>query len=625
MPSIPNNLCAAVRRGVGLRAAVLVAFAGAAVVMSGCWSFQPGDAARSSLVSAQPEGVPPEHWPPRDAERLKPIAAATPMELRHFALNEGVDPATITDLERSLLSSVAVRLAYSGLHKYSLLRIEAPRTAGGTEAGSPTTPSAARLTWKEAREAHYQGFIANAHALSSRTIETMEQSAAQNARLSPKPEPGDAAAPSSEGDGKEARPESGASNPAASSPAAANPGASSPAAATASSAKRPVRVRYTPPPDELLLGAGKPIRIPLPQSIGGDAPERATGVLLHFQSLGGNDFEPKVLDEFKRRGWLVINFMTESFIDSPVPPEWEDEVRSLRRLIRKNMNQMAADNELLDTEFPSDPASSIPNQRRRSLSHPLARETNKAALRLWELLDGSFQACDDESLPAVAKDIAARIDQALAGNAYVVEAVLDYLDTQRPELKGLPIAMIGFSAGALAAPTAAMRVLDRVDAVVLIGGGANLFMLSQESALTDGGLRLRCGEEKLPKERLEKLSELYLRQSKLDPYHTAPQLSGVPVLQVHARTDGWVPAKGGRLLYERLGRPDMLEIDAGHQLLFFFLPGKSGFIADWVERAVGMKQASQAATGGRGGAVPTLPETAAQAAGDAGAALSSAK
>lgn len=555
--------------------------------------------------------MPPDHWPTRDPERLKPIAAATPTEIRYFFLIDGVDPATLSEAERSLIERVELRFAYSGLHKYSLLRIEAPRTAGdisNNDDVAKIAPPAPRLTPAEQRQVLYQGFAANAHAMSSRTIESFERSASERTRLNDDAESTETPQNTPESqpdspkpDAKEpnARPEVDPSKPAENSASVDNDTRKPPIAANGSASstppapRSPARIRYVAPDPALYLRSGKPLRIPLPRAIGGDASEHATGILLHFQSLGGNDFEPKVLDEFKRRGWFVINFMTESFVESPVPKEWEDEVKSLRRLLKANNDKMFADQQALEEQYPSTSVDIVPNFNRRMAAHPLRQQSDKAAARLRELLAGSFQACDDESLPAVAKDIAGRIDQALAGNAYAVEAVIDYLDTQRPELKGLPIAMIGFSAGALATPTAAMRILDRVDAVVLIGGGANLFMLSQESSLTDGGLRLRCGEEKLPKARLEKLSELYLRESKLDPYHTAPLLTRIPVLQIHGRTDGWVPAKGGRLLHERLGRPDMLEINAGHQLLFFFLPGKAPLIADWVESAVGLRESNE--------------------------------
>jgi fermentation-respiration switch protein FrsA (DUF1100 family) len=81
-----------------------------------------------------------------------------------------------------------------------------------------------------------------------------------------------------------------------------------------------------------------------------------------------------------------------------------------------------------------------------------------------------------------------------------------------------------------------------------------------------------------------KLGKRYLELCQLDPYHTAAALRGMPVLQVHAIWDTWVPADLGDLLYERLGKPDQLWHTGGHGMLFYFLPGQASWIADWVER-----------------------------------------
>ncbi len=83
------------------------------------------------------------------------------------------------------------------------------------------------------------------------------------------------------------------------------------------------------------------------------------------------------------------------------------------------------------------------------------------------------------------------------------------------------------------------------------------------------------------------LRDPYLEASRLDPYHTAPLLRGRPVLQAHGTSDTWVPASSGELLYELLDRPDQLVMSGGHELLFYFLPDKAEFIADWVEEATG--------------------------------------
>jgi hypothetical protein len=57
----------------------------------------------------------------------------------------------------------------------------------------------------------------------------------------------------------------------------------------------------------------------------------------------------------------------------------------------------------------------------------------------------------------------------------------------------------------------------------------------------------------------------------------------MPVLQLHARFDNWVPSEGGELLWEALGRPERWDARLGHLSMFFVLPWKAADIADWLE------------------------------------------
>jgi acetyl esterase/lipase len=227
--------------------------------------------------------------------------------------------------------------------------------------------------------------------------------------------------------------------------------------------------------------------------------------------------------------------------------------------------------------------------------------------RLAKLKSGGFQTKNDADLPGVAKAIASEVDEALAGAAYAAQAILEYVNEARPDLQGIPVVVMGFSAGALAAPTVAARIHDRIDAVVLIGGGCDLFRISQESVFTNGGIVLLSGEEKAPKSTVEKLDKLYLEDSKLDPYYTAPLIADLPVLQLHASSDTWVPCATGEMLYERLNHPELLTIRGGHEYLFYFLPGRKSFIADWVERVSAPHYASRAHSGSLSTAPPPAP------------------
>ena len=198
-------------------------------------------------------------------------------------------------------------------------------------------------------------------------------------------------------------------------------------------------------------------------------------------------------------------------------------------------------------------------------------------------IDTSPKPADWDKLVAI---LAADINNQMADHAYSVEAALSFLAKNRPDVPQETIVGLGFSAGALAMPTVAARLGDRIDAVVLIGGGANILGISQNSALTNGGLEIQLdpGETTIT---WEQTMQTYLKLAGLDPYNTAPLLTDTPVLVYHAAFDRIVPAKYGRMLIGRLGRPERYTILGGHAILFWRLPSQAKTIADWIGSAVG--------------------------------------
>jgi fermentation-respiration switch protein FrsA (DUF1100 family) len=183
-----------------------------------------------------------------------------------------------------------------------------------------------------------------------------------------------------------------------------------------------------------------------------------------------------------------------------------------------------------------------------------------------------------------AEELAELVDNRVAEIAYAVEAGILFLRQTYPEAATCPVAILGYSAGALAAPAVATRLSERVDAVVLVGGGANLLDISQRSTFTNGGIELRWRNDRKPPEAVERLNKQYLETARLDPYALAPGLEGTPVLMLHAIFDDIVPAASGELLYERLGRPERVSYLLGHKGLFWWLPSQAGWVADWVDR-----------------------------------------
>lgn len=213
--------------------------------------------------------------------------------------------------------------------------------------------------------------------------------------------------------------------------------------------------------------------------------------------------------------------------------------------------------------------------------------------RFWWFEDTKFKIETQADINPAAQRLAAIVDDILAEPAYAAEAALKYLESQRSEVPQSPLMMLGCSAGALMMPTVAARLGDRVDGVVLVGGGANLLKISQESDLTDGGLRIQWPDESdRPAWRKQLLSE-YLEHSRLDPYHTAPVLRGKPVLAVLADMDSTVPASCGRLLWERLGKPERYTHPLGHAFLFLTLSGQATRIADWFDAHASAKPVAQ--------------------------------
>ena len=239
------------------------------------------------------------------------------------------------------------------------------------------------------------------------------------------------------------------------------------------------------------------------------------GLLLHFASLTGDSYSEAAVEEFRRRGWVVV----------------------------------VAPYKLISSGF-------------------------------------STQIVTPEDVPRAARELAAQVDQGMAERAYAAEAVLEFLAREYPEIPQHPLVLVGFSAGSLAVPTVAARLGDRVDALVLAAGGANLHELTRDSSMNIGGLAVNWDAGIETDELREQLSREYLQASRLDPYHTALTTHATPTLALLGRFDTIAPAANGRLLWRRLGRPDRLRFFGGHAILFWRLPAWKEWIADWVEERV---------------------------------------
>lgn len=196
-----------------------------------------------------------------------------------------------------------------------------------------------------------------------------------------------------------------------------------------------------------------------------------------------------------------------------------------------------------------------------------------------------IDAAGEGGIERAGEAVARAMDDCLAEEAYAVEALLEYLEATRPELPRRPLVLIGASGGALAAPAIAARLAGRVDAAVLIAGGANLFEITQFSSRTGGGLEIGWPPGGPTGEMIAAISERYLARSRLDAAHSACFLANVPAVVFDGRFDRIVPARCGDLLYERLARPERIRFFGGHAIVFWRLPGYAEWIRDWVRRA----------------------------------------
>lgn len=192
-----------------------------------------------------------------------------------------------------------------------------------------------------------------------------------------------------------------------------------------------------------------------------------------------------------------------------------------------------------------------------------------------------------DAIDAVAERVARLSDSRAAECAYAVEGVFSLIEAERPGLVGLPRVAVGMSGGAMTLPAVVARDPGSYSAAVLIAGGANVMAITRESNYREAEaitLRWRGGEPGAGA--LRELDSAYLAHSRLDAYHTAEALRGVPVLMIHGSSDRAVPAWTGDLLWERLGEPERWVWNAGHELLFVRLGLQSRRVLDWLDGAV---------------------------------------
>lgn len=187
----------------------------------------------------------------------------------------------------------------------------------------------------------------------------------------------------------------------------------------------------------------------------------------------------------------------------------------------------------------------------------------------------------------VGRRLARRIDDWIAEWVYGVEAMLEFMAAEYPDLAMDPIVGFGCSAGAMALPAVAARLPDTIDAAVLVGGGANVLAISRSTILGAIGLDLEWKDDREPtRDEWALIEHSYRSNINLDPLHAARFLRPNPALMLHALHDSIVPVASGDRLHVQLGRPERWAFRTGHIGLFLLLPTQATRIVEWVEQAI---------------------------------------
>ncbi|MBL8762724.1 MAG: hypothetical protein JNM07_00455 [Phycisphaerae bacterium] len=199
---------------------------------------------------------------------------------------------------------------------------------------------------------------------------------------------------------------------------------------------------------------------------------------------------------------------------------------------------------------------------------------------------GLIEVEGDAQLPAAAARLANQTDEILAESAFAFEAVIEHLAACDPAMPISPRVAIGTGIGALVLPAIVARAPAAYDALVLVGGGANIADIGARSELRGPAVfaRLSVKGKRSESGPLVRLATLYLEMSRLDPYHLATALRGIPTLFVTLWSDLAVPDDAGQVLWERLGRPERWRLGSRGDSAVRAVPSITDRLALWIDR-----------------------------------------
>jgi pimeloyl-ACP methyl ester carboxylesterase len=319
-------------------------------------------------------------------------------------------------------------------------------------------------------------------------------------------------------------------------------------------------------------GINEGVRLQLPTK----APANPKGILVHLTSLIPNKYEKAVVDRIAADGWAVVTIDTDSAIRAPRDPEKLAKLPEIRSAISRTQGEL----------FNPERGRGLSESAKKRDTERLNAELSKLVRRQRLIERGEYTLCTPQQTQDVGKAIARATDEVLAENAFAAEAAVAHLDAYMPEVRKLPVLVVGFSAGSLILPAVATRLAARVCGVVIIAGGADLLDISLTTNLEWAAIPIRCEGARPSDAALAELRKVYTQHTHLDPIKTAPRLARLPVLQVHATRDKTVSSASGDRLHDLLGKPDRINFWGDHRLLFYFLPDEADRIAKWVNSNV---------------------------------------
>ncbi|MEM9372650.1 MAG: alpha/beta hydrolase [Planctomycetota bacterium] len=308
---------------------------------------------------------------------------------------------------------------------------------------------------------------------------------------------------------------------------------------------------------------------------------QAPGLILHITSLIENTWEHETVRRLQSHGWAVAHIRSNTGVRGP---------NAVDRMRRFDLQRQRADE--LNSPFNREEARRIAEGGARAIAalpdilERLQAHREQARAEHPDIGTG-FEIMPDTDIPALARLIAESVDRRLAAHAYAAEALVDTIDQKHPELADRPVVVMGFSAGAIVAPTVAARLHeqqpDRSVLLVMIGGGGDVLTISRESRLTNGGLVLDPAEGPEPTpEQICRLYSEYTAHAKLDPVRSALAIRSLPVLHIYAADDDIVPTAAAERLNVAHGRVDRLVHAGNHGTLFYFVSGQAGKIRSWL-------------------------------------------